>query len=170
LGTTRRASTLAAACADDDTFVGDHIVEIRYDCEQTVQCLAARGNSLSAQPIDDCLSSSKAEISGFSDSQRDAWEARFDRCAPFQNCDYYDCTQADTAYSTARAAQIQYDCMARIACRVSRGEMLPATAQDQCASEISVTLDIADAAKRTAFEARFARCSMMQGCAYADCQ
>jgi hypothetical protein len=158
------------ACKEDDSFLGDHATEIRYDCEETVECLASRGNSLTADPVNDCVEASRSELEGFSDRRRDLWKARFDRCAAFQHCGYYDCTQANTAYSSAHFGQLQHDCSQRITCRNMRGEMLGPEVQNYCLTETSVMLDIADQAQRTAFEARFARCGALQGCQYNDCQ
>jgi len=158
------------ACGGADGYAADHEDELRNDCQQTVDCLRSQDVTVSADPVNQCIAASGSRLNQYSASKRAAWEKGVAKCMSLRQCQYYDCTQMEDRYSDLHAADIRYDCAARIACNTTRGIIAESTAVEQCVMRISAALDVQTPESRAAgFETRFARCKQLQQCAYADC-
>lgn len=163
-------SLMLTGCPDDGSgYAYDHRSDVRYDCEETIACRQSNAAPVGDDPVETCIKTSGKRLDGYSGSERSLFEATFERCSQYRVCQYFACTQSDGSYATSHALEINKHCQETSTCRVARGEVISLNATSECVIQTGAMLDMATATDRTVFEARFARCVTLAGCAYVDC-
>lgn len=159
---------LGSGCKGDDSFSGQHMDSIQYDCQQTAACDPAWSSRTDA--VAECLEDTASKLDRGSDAVRAMYEMRFSRCAGQSGCDYFNCAGNSMLYSIVNEVKLRYDCMQQGVCKIMSGMPAQPTDNDTCFTALAQQLDFATIPDKASYDQRFERCGMMYGCAYVNCK
>jgi hypothetical protein len=160
------------ACTQQAAFSDSVYNELMKDCTETLRCKSDQLQFAAAEEIEKCIEQTGDMLNGASDNQQSMFMNKVTRCMQLQVCDYTSCTESDptAGYAGAHQAQINYECMQTIACRIAAGMPQGQQAVAECAAQLGNTLNFATQQQQATFEAKALKCAMATGCAYTTCQ
>jgi hypothetical protein len=159
-----------------NTFAGKHIDELRYNCEQSIQCGAHNGDFSQEELEDDprgrCLEMSAKQINAQPAEKQLNFLIRFNGCAALEHCPFITCiTSQAMGFGEQQRASVEHYCNARLACDMVRGTFSGSTsdALQFCLSRKIPELNQYTSDRQRAYTMDFPMCSALGSCEFFDC-